>query len=107
MFAVFDGHGGKDVSKYCAAQLGQHLSASSLYQSGADLGAALQDCFLTFDASLKEPAVRKILGELSDSVSHGDAGEPLTFHSTFCLFKGLFTNISHLFCVAHSTCCVS
>lgn len=48
-FAVYDGHGGADAAEYCAEHLHANLLRSPLFP---DAVHALQDAFLTTDASL-------------------------------------------------------
>lgn len=66
LFAVYDGHGGPEVSNYCAERLPKHIKASNLYQEGK-LEEALRQSFLSFDASLKREEAKKRLGELAKS----------------------------------------
>ncbi|KRT81960.1 hypothetical protein AMK59_5508 [Oryctes borbonicus] len=50
-FAVYDGHGGKVVSLYCAQELPNFLKELDSYKSG-NIEKALEEAFLQFDASL-------------------------------------------------------
>lgn len=47
-FGVYDGHGGKDVAKFCAKYLHQEVFKHDSYLAG-DLGASLQRAFLRMD----------------------------------------------------------
>jgi protein phosphatase 1G len=51
LFAVFDGHGGVEVSQYCAKRLPQVLLASEAYQRG-DYPKALEESFKELDRIL-------------------------------------------------------
>ena len=51
MFGVFDGHGGKEVSKFVAAHLPAEISP--MLQPEADLGAALESVFHRMDTMLE------------------------------------------------------
>jgi serine/threonine protein phosphatase PrpC len=48
LFAVFDGHGGVEVSQYCANHLPQVLEATEAFQRG-DYVTALEETFKTLD----------------------------------------------------------
>ncbi|CAM6009568.1 unnamed protein product [Sphagnum balticum] len=52
IFGVYDGHGGKVVSKFCAKYLHKEVLKSEAYQSG-DLGKALEYAFLRMDEMMK------------------------------------------------------
>ncbi|XP_071742507.1 probable protein phosphatase 2C 60 [Rutidosis leptorrhynchoides] len=47
-FGVYDGHGGQDVSKFCAKYLHQQVIKHEAYSNG-DIGTALQKSFLRMD----------------------------------------------------------
>ncbi|KAH9516911.1 Protein phosphatase 1G [Dermatophagoides farinae] len=64
-FAVFDGHGGDEVSKYCALKLPNFVKNSSLYKEDK-IVEALEDSFLKFDNTLKESAVVSELKKLAN-----------------------------------------
>lgn len=51
LFAVFDGHGGDDVAKFCERYLGDQLKKSPAFQQG-DYKTALEDTFLKMDSLL-------------------------------------------------------
>ncbi|XP_055329996.1 protein phosphatase ppm-1.G-like isoform X2 [Paramacrobiotus metropolitanus] len=72
LFAVFDGHGGSEVAKYAAQYLPNHLKSLAKYQEGK-YEEALEEAFLSFDATLKEPHVQKILRALSKDDSDNEA----------------------------------
>ncbi|XP_075169983.1 putative protein phosphatase CG10417 [Haematobia irritans] len=63
-FAVYDGHGGAEVSTYCADKLPGFLKALEAYKNG-NFEQALKDAFLGFDKTLLEPAVIEILKVLA------------------------------------------
>ncbi|XP_065350798.1 uncharacterized protein LOC135946498 [Cloeon dipterum] len=72
LFAVFDGHGGPEVSQYCASHLADHIKNDLAYKTG-DLKEALEESFMTFDKSLRTPEVIKKLKEiLKTSLSGSD-----------------------------------
>lgn len=59
-WAVYDGHGGAEVSAYCALKLPEYLKKLDTYKGG-DFEKALKDAFIGFDLTLLEPSV---IGEL-------------------------------------------
>ncbi|XP_003739466.1 probable protein phosphatase 2C 60 [Galendromus occidentalis] len=75
-FAVYDGHGGSEVSKYCSLHLPIFVKTLSSYKAG-DFKQALIDAFLKFDQTLTEPGTIEILKQLAqyDSADEGDAEE--------------------------------
>ncbi|KAF6778064.1 hypothetical protein AHF37_02243 [Paragonimus kellicotti] len=62
LFAVYDGHGGAEVARYCATYLPEFLQKLPAYDKG-DPAEALKQLFLDFDASLTTP--EKQSGECS------------------------------------------
>ncbi|KAG0619205.1 hypothetical protein M758_4G123500 [Ceratodon purpureus] len=75
IFGIFDGHGGKVVSKFCAKHLHKEVVKSEAYANG-DLGASLENAFLRMDEMMKGAKGWKelqILGEKSSKYdSHGN-----------------------------------
>lgn len=53
--AVFDGHGGRAVSQFCAAHLAQEFLASPAYRRG-DLAAAITEAYYRLDEMLDSEA---------------------------------------------------
>mmetsp|Transcript_64967 Transcript_64967/g.149063 ORF Transcript_64967/g.149063 Transcript_64967/m.149063 type:complete len:381 (+) Transcript_64967:31-1173(+) len=64
LFAVFDGHGGKEVARYCAKHFGRATIKSA---SPKDLSSFLMDSFLAIDDALREPTVSEELAEMKKS----------------------------------------
>uniref|UniRef100_A0AAF5D0M2 protein-serine/threonine phosphatase n=1 Tax=Strongyloides stercoralis TaxID=6248 RepID=A0AAF5D0M2_STRER len=60
MFAVYDGHGGKDVSTYTADHFPQYLIQQENWKN-KEFSNALNDAFISFDDVLRQPEVLKIL----------------------------------------------
>lgn len=54
LFAVFDGHGGDEVAKFCEKNFGEQLKKSQLFQAG-QYKAALEETFLKMDYMLGAP----------------------------------------------------
>lgn len=53
--AVFDGHGGRAVSQFCAAHLAREFLASEAYRRG-DLSAAITEAYYRLDQLLDSEA---------------------------------------------------
>jgi protein phosphatase 1G len=66
LFAVFDGHGGFEVSKYSALRLPDHIKSDLGYKHG-DYKEALEEAFMSFDKSLRTPEVIKELNNILDN----------------------------------------
>lgn len=64
LFAVYDGHGGNEVSEYTSQHLPKFIKESEFYKKG-DYENALKDSFVKFDCTLKEPEVVKVLQKLA------------------------------------------
>lgn len=67
LFAVFDGHGGAEVAKFCAAQFGEELKANASYLAG-DYPRALEQTFLKMDEILLGDEGMEILRKYKDNV---------------------------------------
>ncbi|VDN28703.1 unnamed protein product [Gongylonema pulchrum] len=63
-FAVYDGHGGSEVSEYTAKHLPTLLRESLAWSSG-DYASAIEDTFLAFDDKLRSEAVLKELKKMA------------------------------------------
>jgi serine/threonine protein phosphatase PrpC len=68
LFAVFDGHGGIEVSKYCARHLPEAIESNSAFQRG-DYEKALEEVFFELDKMMSTEHGEKILKEIT--VEHG------------------------------------
>lgn len=66
LFAVYDGHGGHEVSAYTALKLPDFLKDTEAYKNG-NISQALTDAFLGFDATLVKPEVVNILKQIAGS----------------------------------------
>ncbi|XP_071723463.1 probable protein phosphatase 2C 60 [Rutidosis leptorrhynchoides] len=66
-FGVYDGHGGKAVSKFCAKYLHQQVLKHEDYATG-DLGAALQKTFLRMDEMMRGQRGWRELAVLGDKI---------------------------------------
>ncbi|TGZ70860.1 hypothetical protein CRM22_002959 [Opisthorchis felineus] len=65
LFAVYDGHGGSEVARYCAAYLPAFLKDLPTYATD-DPAEVLKQLFVDFDASLVTPEARAILHSLAE-----------------------------------------
>lgn len=57
LFAVFDGHGGKEVALYCSRHLGDVLKTDNNFRQG-EIGRGLQNSFLKIDQDLDQNDAR-------------------------------------------------
>ncbi|XP_076368076.1 protein phosphatase 1G [Tachypleus tridentatus] len=73
-FAVYDGHGGAEVAKYCSMHFPEYLRSVPEYSNG-NIAHALEDAFLKFDATLTEPEVVSELKHIA-GVSDASDSEP-------------------------------
>ncbi|XP_053210593.1 probable protein phosphatase CG10417 isoform X2 [Panonychus citri] len=64
VFAVFDGHGGGEVAKYCARHLPNFLKNIKHYKEG-NLHKALEEAFIEFDSLLITPDIVEELKSLA------------------------------------------
>lgn len=65
LFAVFDGHGGAEVAKFCSKHFVNELKNTAEYKEGK-YEAALKRAFLKMDEILVSPEGQKILKGLAD-----------------------------------------
>ncbi|KAL4433776.1 hypothetical protein ABPG75_000217 [Micractinium tetrahymenae] len=71
LFSVFDGHGGRAVSQFCAAHLAQEFVGSEAYRRG-DLAGAITEAYYRLDQLLDSEAGRAELRKfVSDSKPKG------------------------------------
>lgn len=74
LFAVFDGHGGAEVAKFCSKNFGRELKNLPEYKEGK-YEAALKRCFLLMDEQLVTPDGQKQLRALAEKdTSESNAG---------------------------------
>ncbi|XP_075503626.1 putative protein phosphatase 2C 60 isoform X1 [Primulina tabacum] len=66
-FGVYDGHGGKEVAKFCAKFLHQEMLEHEAYRAG-DLGTSVRQAFLRMDEMMCEKAGQKELALLRGKV---------------------------------------
>uniref|UniRef100_A0A0K0E1S6 protein-serine/threonine phosphatase n=1 Tax=Strongyloides stercoralis TaxID=6248 RepID=A0A0K0E1S6_STRER len=71
MFAVYDGHGGKDVSTYTADHFPQYLIQQENWKN-KEFSNALNDAFISFDDVLRQPEVLKILSSIAQKASSAE-----------------------------------
>ncbi|CAN0250482.1 unnamed protein product, partial [Pylaiella littoralis] len=71
-FAVFDGHGGAEVAKYCAAHICDVVRDTEAFKEG-DLGLGLKQTFLKMDDMLRTPAGQAELRVLKKASTGDDS----------------------------------
>ena len=55
LFAVFDGHGGNEVAKFCSNHFGKLLRKNKKFLDESDIPQALEDTFFALDEMLLDP----------------------------------------------------
>lgn len=67
LFAVYDGHGGADVAKYCSLHLPEFVRERADYgQESIDPPKLLKEAFVDFDATLRNPEVKAELKSIAN-----------------------------------------
>lgn len=74
LFAVYDGHGGAEVAKYCSLNLPDYLRSVTAYKTG-NLSQGLEDTFLEFDNTLTKPEVIADLKRFADLPDDDDSDD--------------------------------
>lgn len=69
-FGVYDGHGGHEVSQYCAEKLPEFIKNTEAYKAG-DIERALVDGYLEFDGTLVKEDVVQQLKRIAQDKSSG------------------------------------
>lgn len=73
-FAVYDGHGGREVAEYCSKKLPEFIKNTPAYKTG-DIEQALIEGFLEFDKTLCTPEVIEELRKLQKLVDENGEEE--------------------------------
>jgi len=78
LFAVFDGHGGSEVAKFCAKHFGEELSLNQNFKNG-NIEEALKETFLLMDEILSTDLAQQELSTMrneddGDSFYESNAG---------------------------------
>ncbi|XP_064382077.1 protein phosphatase 1G-like isoform X2 [Halichondria panicea] len=71
LFAVYDGHGGKEVAVYCADKMGDLIKSTGAYKEG-DIGQALKDAFINCDRQLLLPEIAQELKKIANDGKEED-----------------------------------
>ena len=72
LFAVFDGHGGSEVAKYCEKHFGAELKKNPNYEAGR-FEEALKETFLFMDSLLTSPEGQNELKTLKTDPDGGES----------------------------------
>ena len=72
LFAIFDGHGGCEVAKFCAKHFGEELKRNQNYMQGK-YEEALKDTFLLMDVMLVSPEGQAELRTMKNEADGGDS----------------------------------
>ncbi|KAL7055850.1 hypothetical protein AAHC03_022898 [Spirometra sp. Aus1] len=71
-FAVYDGHGGAEVAKYCAENLPDFVREQSAYiEEPVNPSTLLKNAFVDFDSTLVSPEVKSKLWSITNSEGDG------------------------------------
>ena len=71
-FAVFDGHGGKEVAMYAATRLPETLKTPASYVAG-DVASGLEESFLALDRTMLAQEAAGELLALREGGAHEDS----------------------------------
>eukprot|EP00178_Gracilaria_changii_P026295 TRINITY_DN8090_c0_g1_i1.p1 TRINITY_DN8090_c0_g1~~TRINITY_DN8090_c0_g1_i1.p1 ORF type:complete len:267 (+),score=54.00 TRINITY_DN8090_c0_g1_i1:108-908(+) len=82
LYAIFDGHGGPEVAKYCGKHFGRVLKENKNYQNG-NYEAALKEAFLTMDELLVSQEGQKELKTLKNDNENQESYAGCTANVTF------------------------
>lgn len=74
LFAVFDGHGGKEVAQFCAAHIAETLTRTGGFHKG-DMTIALKEAFLQMDDIMIHPDHEAELRALKGGDEENENGE--------------------------------
>lgn len=66
LFAIFDGHGGAEVAKFCAKYFAQELKKNKKFATGSNIEDALKETFLQMDVMLFTPECQAELRNLKN-----------------------------------------
>lgn len=69
LFAVFDGHGGREVAQFCALRFVDTLKANAAFNEGR-FPDALRETFLAVDVDLEKPDLQQLLRSLRSDPEH-------------------------------------
>lgn len=102
-FAVYDGHGGREVAEYTARNLPEFLKCIEAYKNG-DFEKALVDAFIDFDATLTEESViAKLTAIALENSDDEGRGEHALFYLriirlafSFCLYIGTIIQCKYI-----------
>jgi len=87
LFAVFDGHGGAEVAKFCGKYFGPTLKKNPKFANETDIAGALVDTFLEMDTLLTMPEHRQELLSLKNEAGDGESMAGCTANVVL-IFKG-------------------
>lgn len=110
LFAVLDGHGGTEVSKFVEKHFVAQLLACPAYQQ-ADYPQALKDTFLKMDELLREPSHMKELMSYKHKDGGGMGGEGEEGEESYagCTANVVLIKANTLYCAnaGDTRCCIS
>ena len=87
LYAVFDGHGGPEVAKFCAKHFGPELKKNSKFSKETDIEGALKETFLLMDTLILTPEGQAELQTFKAADNAGDSFAGCTANVTL-IHKG-------------------
>jgi serine/threonine protein phosphatase PrpC len=98
LFAVFDGHGGVEVAKYCEHHIVEELTNNAEFKN-KNYEKALIEVFLKIDRMLLEPAGDKELKKIHSTFNRQSVGEVGDFaFNAGCTANVLLITPTHVYC---------
>lgn len=89
LFAVFDGHGGAEVAKFCEMHFLNVLRSTEEYKE-RNYEKALIATFIKLDTMVVTPEGRKDLGKIGRKYTHGPGG---VSHGNYAFDAGCTANV--------------
>jgi len=88
LFAIFDGHGGAEVARFCCKYFGQILKKNPKFANGTDISGALIDTFLEMDILLQLPEHKNELRSLKNEPGDGESMAGCTAN-VICIYNDI------------------
>ena len=96
LFAVFDGHGGAEVAKYCKDNFMKELMADENFEA-KNYKKALEQTFVKIDKKLISQQGKKDLEKIGKQSAEGFSGQDYAFQAG-CTANVVLVTPTHIFC---------